>query len=106
MIKWPALLSFTGDPELEFIENQQAWDLCLADYAGHFVEGDQLIDSQGLSYQLTPCGSCVTDVEPRSRSLEQIIDLIQAHSFAENKVCVAKISAPNIPTAIALLRGA
>jgi hypothetical protein len=101
-VKWPALLSFKGDPELEFIQDEEAWRLSLTDFAGHFVEGDQLVDSDGNAYPLSMAG----EIQPtiNSCSLEQIIQLIQAHAFAENNVCVAKISAPDIHSAVALLK--
>jgi hypothetical protein len=101
-VEWPALISFSGDPELEFIADESAYQDCLHDFAGHFVEGDRLIDSLGQSFLLTPQGDYQT--LGGSLSLDALITLIQEHAFAENNVCVAKIAPPDIASAIKLLK--
>lgn len=101
-IAWPCLLKLEGDDELLFIASYQAFIHECDELI--FTEHDCIIDSEGRSYSIHAVG-CGLDFEPQKTvTLQQITELVQAHEFSHQQVCIIKIQFLKVADAILALQ--
>lgn len=106
MIIWPALLKFTGDDELLFVANQQAWDSEASVYAASSQPEDILVDSQGAKFELKK--NSANTLEPVASQqfieLDSLLALIKLHQSQSGACCAAKLYFPTIAEAVLSLK--
>jgi len=94
MVKWPAVLKYSGEDELVFIADEAVWkgdsDLHFYGYSA----SDCLIDAEGNRYSLKQTQKqkeveCVTT--GKRLSLQEFEALVKAHLVALDQCCVEKI---------------
>lgn len=107
MINWPALIKHAEDAELDYVEDLQAWESdserCTFDYD----ESDYMIDSTGAVFSLvakTNRNRVVPEPTGEYKSLEQVLGLVKAHAAQADFCCVAKLFAPSIVDAMAMVK--
>jgi len=94
MIKWPAVLKYSGEDELVFIADETVWN---GDSDLHFYgysELDRLIDAEGNLYALQQVQKQKhVDIlaTASSLSLREFEFLVKAHLVALDQCCVEKI---------------
>ena len=99
-IIWPAIVLHDDDPELTYIPDAAA----LAAQAARCEADDRLIDSEGRMFSL----SCTKDaLRPiptgEVMGLEDFLGLVKAHAAQTGSCCVAKLYAPSIADAMAIV---
>ncbi len=104
-IHWPAVLQYDNDPELEYLENETAWQQTIASSENAFEQQDQLIDSEGQVFSCTQLGQTSAGKSQPTTiiKLETLLGLIKAHLADTGSCCVAKTYAPTIRDAIRIL---
>lgn len=96
-VYWPAILVFSGDDELQYIESKQAW-LSDPDVTNGFYDSsDKLIDCKGnvFSIKETPAGLVLYD-QGEHISVAQIDELTRRHLSSAGQVCVSKFACTSI----------
>ncbi len=103
MFKWPCLFKLAGDNELIYLKKEN--ELAKECQSLIWTEADHLIDSNGQRFSVseTSSGTFVYLKQGKPLSLEQITELIQAHAFSQNQLCLTKIKFPSIAEAISAL---
>lgn len=96
-VYWPAILVFSGDDELQYIESQHAW-MSDPDLTNNFYDSsDRLIDSKGnvFSIEETPAGLILYN-QGEHISVAQIDELARRHLSSAGQVCVSKFASTSI----------
>ena len=105
LISWPCLLQQAGDAELVYVDDQAAWvaDAGLQD--ANYNAEDRLIDARGQLFSLTQRRDGVIQPKPLgdTLSLHDILGLVKAHAAQSGSCCVAKLYAPTIGAAFAIV---
>ncbi len=110
MIEFPALVKLDGDHELLFVATRQALHTDAALQGLIASDQDWLIDSKGHGFGLNTLlehSSLEADeakfAVKKRFTLDDVICLIREHEFSQCRVCLAKISFPDIRAAVASL---
>ena len=105
IIYWPAILHYDNDPELDYLENEAAWNHTVASAANAFEQNDLLIDSEGQAFSCTQLSRASTGITApiEKMELETVLGLIKAHLADTGSCCVAKAYAPTIRDAIGIV---
>jgi len=106
VISWPGVLKHADDPELDFFEDQEAFEKSVTGNIPMLDDKDCLIDSLGQVYDLRYSASGTTELQDTGerRTLEQVLGLVKAHAAQAEHCCVAKLWAPTIRDAITIVR--
>ena len=99
-IIWPAVVRHGDDPELTYIADEQP----LYERRGSYLNGEQLIDSAGKIFLLS-CDDNALDLHPTGEvmALNDFLGLVKAHAAQGGSCCVAKLHAPSIADAMAIV---
>ena len=104
-INWPAILNYSGDAELLYLNSQSEWDSDQGLHSFSYDENDCLIDSSGNIYSLIY--KIDKTVQPvftnKTKTLDEILGLIKAHASQTDSCCVAKLYAPSISDAFKMI---
>lgn len=110
-VNWPAILKYTGDDELVYIENQQAWlhDPGLHSY--QYTVGDQIIDSAGKAFDLIDMtGKKKNEItavnktlSPSTMTLCAFETLIKNHMHSLNFCCSSRLRISSFKDGISLI---
>lgn len=100
MISWPAIIRYTGDYELVFIQNTNALNSYANTYRCTFESGDHLIDSAGRIYRLDDMSEVSHLSSETNCSLDELTELVRLHASELGNCCISKIVFPSIPAAI------
>lgn len=105
MVDWPAVLKHTNDPELDYFEDLEKLENSIEHIGTGSFEDDYLIDSSGRVYALVTdsAGRAVLKDLDRRQTLEQVLGLVKAHAAQAESCCVAKLWAPTIRDALAIV---
>ena len=103
MITWPAIIKYSGEAELTYVESQAEWNADAHLHGFRYEKADVLIDSNGEIYALS--NVVVNDSvrpEPTGKlaSLEKVIEMVRAHASQMGSCCVSKFSASSIQEAV------
>jgi hypothetical protein len=105
LIDWPAIIKYADDAELQFISDETVWrnDPDLHDYG--YAESDCLVDVSGTLYSLSYKVNGCINPQPAGRSmgLQEILGLVKAHAAQKGSCCVARLYAPTIADAFAIV---
>lgn len=106
MIIWPAFIKHGGDAELDYINDQATWDRDADLHASAYDASDSLIDSTGAVFSLVsrPDGKVGPRPTGEKMTLEQVLGMVKAHAAQADSCCVAKLFAPTIPDAMAMIK--
>lgn len=106
MITWPAVLKHADDPELDYFENQEALETSMAHQLIEFEDSTYLVDAIGVvfSLNLSEAGKVVLRDTNDQLTLEQVLGLVKAHAAQAEYCCIAKLWAPTIADAYAIIR--
>jgi hypothetical protein len=106
MIHWPAVIRYSGNAELGYIDNQSDWENAPHFHSAHYHPEDVLIDSTGQEFVLqdrlqanvlpTPTGKTLT--------LEEVIQLVRLHAAQDGACCASKLFATSIAAAISMVK--
>ena len=104
-IQWPAILVYSGDEELGYIESQLDWESDPDFINAIFQPEDRLIDSLGRVFQLESSQRqpVATALNEKS-SLENINQRVKAHLSQMGNCCVSKFASQSIPEAYAVVK--
>lgn len=101
---WPAIFRSSGDRELVYIESRHQLRQLVGQLPGLGDGEDQLIDSVGWTFSVAEReGDFEIQSSGYRQTLEQILELVRDHAAQEGACCVAKLYAPSIPEAIAIV---
>lgn len=102
MITWPAIVKYSGDAELAYVENQATWDADAHLHGYRYEKTDVLIDSNGQVYALSNAANGSMQPEPAGKfaSLEEVVEMVRAHVSQMGSCCVSKFSATSIREAV------
>lgn len=105
MVNWPAIIKHAGDAELVYIHDQTQWDNDSELHSATYDASDFLIDSQGNTFSLTHLNNQHIELQPRSEpvTLHDMLGLVKAHAAQKGSCCVAKLYAPTIRDALAIV---
>jgi hypothetical protein len=105
-IKWPAIVKHSGDAELRYVADQAEWDSNVELQVCDYHAADCLIDSSGAVFSLTQRqGHRVTAVATGEfKTLQDVLGLVKAHAAQAGSCCVAKLYAPSIRDAFAIVK--
>lgn len=105
-IDWPAIVAHGDDAELLYVHDQRAWDGDADLHASDYRGSDCLIDASGRVFALTRRrGARIVPVATGdSRGLHQVLGLVKAHAAQAGSCCVAKLYAPSIRDALAIVK--
>lgn len=104
MIYWPAIISLKGDAELIQVADQAEWESDPQLHRQPYHAEDCLIDAQGNSFALVSInGRTVPQPTGIPCRLDEVLDKVRRHCAQQGTCCVAKLSAPSIAEAIAIL---
>lgn len=105
-IDWPAIVAHADDAELLYVHDQRAWDRDADLHAADYHAADCLIDAAGHVFALTrkQAARVVPEATGTSRSLHQVLGLVKAHAAQAGSCCVAKLYAPSIRDALAIVK--
>jgi hypothetical protein len=104
-VKWPAIARHSDDAELIYLASpaELASEALRARLA--YGEVETLIDVAGREYALTlQDGAVRLSATGVIRTLYDILGLVKAHSAQSGACCVAKLYAPTIGDAYAMVR--
>lgn len=100
MIIWPAIIKYSGQHELFYISDEIAWNLNCDLRCSSFGLGDLLIDSDGVSYDLTDVREISLLRSNGSLNLGELTELVRYHASELGHCCVSKLGFPSIATAL------
>ena len=105
MVDWPVILKHANDPELDYFEDLEKLRTSIEQFGVGSFEDDYLIDSGGKVYALdtNDAGKVVLKDLDRLKTLEQVLGLVKAHAAQAEFCCVAKLWAPTIREALAIV---
>jgi len=107
LVYWPAIIKLAGDAELDYVADQAAWETDSGLGAMNYDESDCLIDATGAVYTLVRRDirdRVVPEASGEIKSLEQVLGLVKAHAAQADSCCVAKLFAPTIVDAMAMVK--
>ena len=107
MVKWPVVIRYRGDDELTYVGSVEEWKRDAESHLYTHQSGNQLIDSNGLVYDIVPSQRHGFDYEPCDEriALEDFIMLVQIHASSAHRCCIEKIRFRSIAEGIALVAG-
>lgn len=95
--KYPIVIQYCGDDELEYVASFQQ----LQSLLGSFVCDDALIDSQGFRYLCLHNGEFG---EPSAFELAEFELVLQKHAFALANCCITKMRFTSFAEGIAFVK--
>ncbi|MEJ2141886.1 MAG: DUF4144 family protein [Gammaproteobacteria bacterium] len=98
---WPVIIKHQGDAELTYIHDQDEWEVIFKSGDIDFDDTDLLIDSSGTTFSISEGGFVTNNA---TQSLESILGLVKAHAAQAGSCCVAKLYAPSIKDAFAIVK--
>ena len=98
---WPAIIKHQDDAELTYIHNQAEWEAISQSGEMGFDKTDLLIDSSGNSF--TVSGNDLLANQEKT-DLESILGMVKGHAAQAGSCCVAKLYAPSIKDAFAIVK--
>ena len=101
MIKWPAIIKYLGDHELLFLTDEVELRLNPDFQAQRFDFGDQLIDSNGATYELVDVNEIDLLRSSGMLDLGKLTELVRCHASEIGSCCVSKLMFSSIEAAIA-----
>jgi hypothetical protein len=105
LIAWPALLSYAGQAELDYIADEHQWRQLGDSHHLHPHRDDRLIDCEGQLFRPVRHEDHIELQSLGSRlSVEEAILLVQRHEAAVGRCCVAKFAASSIRQCIEALK--
>ena len=106
MISWPGVIQHADDPELDYLETPEAFEISATGSVSAFDENTLFIDSEGHVYELHRTDSGATQLRDtgKRQTLEQVLGLVKAHAAHAEHCCIAKLWAPTIRDAISIVR--
>lgn len=104
MIQWPAIIKHDGEDELIYISSELSWQNDEEMLLYIFTDRDVLIDSSGQVFSLSDIQEHF-NASPvlANATLDNIIELIQAHAAISATCCIEKIQTKTIGQAIELV---
>ena len=90
-IYWPAIVQLHLHDELIYIKDPQAWQHFLITDAIHLATEDQLIDSNGQCYLLSPQASQHSLIPSGKLTVSQFIPLVQQYAQLQGHCCSSKL---------------
>jgi len=105
-IDWPAIVAHADAAELLYVHDRSAWDGDADLHAADYHASDCLIDASGRVFALTrrQAARVVPEATGAARSLHQVLGLVKAHAAQAGSCCVAKLYAPSIREALAIVK--
>ena len=104
-VNWPAIIVFSGDDELLFIENAQAMMENPDMVATGYHPEDQLIDSQGTVFAIEDKNNTVLLFATGQKVTVSHIDaLVRRHLSNHGQVCVSKFTRDSIMQAFEIVK--
>jgi hypothetical protein len=105
-IYWPAIIQYDNDPELEYLENEAAWNKLADSFETGFEDNDRLIDNKGQVFFCNKLANQLIDtpMPDEMMALETVLGLVKAHLADSGSCCVAKAYAPTIQDAIGMIK--
>ena len=102
---WPAILVHEGEPELEYLPDSASWQRVAALNGAGIVNSACLIDSTGRVFMSGAGADGRRVLLPRGdrKSLVEVLGLVKAHAAQAGSCCVAKLYAPSIGDALAIV---
>ncbi|TRX55125.1 DUF4144 family protein [Thalassomonas sp. M1454] len=105
MIHWPAIIKHDGEDELIYISSELDWQNDEEMLLYIFTDRDVLIDSNGQVFSLDEVQQHLnSSTVLATASLENVIELIQAHAAIAQACCIEKIQTKTIKQAIELVQ--
>ena len=100
-MKWPALVRFDNNDELDVIEDETSWH----EYSGNIGGHGQLISSDGVVYSIVADANDDISLENSETtiSVENAVALARSHMAAQAHCCVSKFSAATVEEVIAAI---
>ena len=104
-VNWPGVVLHDGDPELVYVAGLADWERDAGTPAAGYAASDCLIDASGSVFTLTAQTGQRIVLQPRgdSKSLVEMLGLVKAHAAQAGSCCVAKLYAPTIADALAIV---
>ncbi len=99
MIYWPLIISFNGDDELSFINDENDWKSDSDLYFHSYAEGDEVIDCQGKIFELVfDEQRNSVDIRPTGKtiSIREFELLVKKHMVQLNQCCISKFQIASI----------
>lgn len=105
MITWPAILVHADDPELDYFASRALLEKHLKQRLIETGSNDYLVDSKGFVFSLSRenTGEVLLRKTGEKQSLDQVLGLVRAHASRAGYCCVAKLWAPTIVEAYAIV---
>ena len=100
MIIWPAIIKYSGQHELFYISDELDWNSNCNLQRSSFGLGDLLIDSDGMSYDLTDVREISLLCSTGSLNLGELTELVRYHASELGHCCVSKLGFSSIATAL------
>lgn len=103
-ISWPAVIKYSGEAELLFVEDLHQWESDDDLYKYNYDDFDRLVDSEGMQFLLVSKSSGIVHPEPTGTmcELHTFNEWIQQHLSALDNCCVSKIAIQDFRTGVML----
>lgn len=101
-IRWPTVLKLHGADELTYLQDTESWRRDPHLQATQLTAEDCLIDSTGRGFRIGTTGAFIAS--GRQFGLAEVLQLVRRHAAQDGACCVAKLDAPSIPEAIAMVQ--
>ena len=104
-VNWPGVVLHDGDPELVYVPDHASWQRLTGLHDAGHAAPDCLIDVTGRVFTLSARGGNRVVPHPRgeTKTLVEILGLVKAHAAQTGSCCVAKLYAPTIRDAFAIV---
>lgn len=102
MVVWPAIVKFDGDPELDYISDENEWKIESELHYLGYQEQDILIDSVGSVFSLNDPNDNTTKILESGEliAMDTLLTLIKEHQSSLGSCCITKIGFDSIEEAI------
>ena len=105
-INWPAIIKHANDDELVYISDNTEWSSDTELQTVVYDEDDYLLDSSGQIFTLknNSNGGVIAQPTQQIKPLLDVLGLVKAHAAQSGSCCVAKLYAPGIAEAFAIVK--
>ena len=106
LVNWPGVVRHAHDAELDYVEDQSAWEGAKTMLASGCDESDTLLDATGavFAFVCDPRGEVRLQATGKIRTLQEVLGLVKAHAAQADSCCVAKLFAPSIVEAFRIVK--
>ncbi|HEY8354897.1 MAG TPA: DUF4144 family protein [Methylophilaceae bacterium] len=102
-VLWPAVLKLHGTDELVWLPDHAEWQQASHLRSLRLTPQDCLVDSEGKIFRIDAGRQLVAGSE--RLDLTEVLQLVRLHAAQDGACCAAKLAAPSIAAAIALVSG-